>query len=86
MFGLTRATAKLAAGTRTLTLRFSAAEQKRFRQLLKQGQQARAVITVKATTRQGNQHLEAHRGSPRVSSRWRGLFSVWAWPRPWSGS
>ena len=51
---LTPATAKLAAGTRTLTLRFPAAEQKRFRKLLKPGQQARAVITVKATDKAGN--------------------------------
>jgi NHL repeat-containing protein len=53
-FGLTRATAKLAAGTRTLKLRCPAAEQKRFRKLLKPSQRARAVITVKATDRAGN--------------------------------
>ena len=54
VLGLTRATAKLAAGSRKLTLRFPAAEQKAFRQLLKPGQQARAVITVKATDKAGN--------------------------------
>jgi trimeric autotransporter adhesin len=54
VFALTRATAKLAAGKRTLTLRFPAAEQKRFRQLLKPGRQARAVITVKAKDTAGN--------------------------------
>jgi NHL repeat len=53
-FGLTRATAPIAGGTRTLTLRFPAGEQKRFRQLFKPGQQARAVITVKATDKAGN--------------------------------
>jgi hypothetical protein len=54
VFGLTRATAKLAAGKRTLTLRFPAAEQQRFRRLLKAGQQARAVITVRAKDTAGN--------------------------------
>ena len=54
VFVLTRASAKLATGTRTLTLRFRAAEQTRFRRLLKPGQQARAVITVKATDTAGN--------------------------------
>jgi sugar lactone lactonase YvrE len=54
VFVLTRATAKLAVGTRTLTLRFPAAEQKRFRRLLKPGQRARATITVKATDKAGN--------------------------------
>lgn len=52
--GLTRTTAKLAAGTRTLTLRLGAAERKVLRQLLKPGQQARAVITVKATDKYGS--------------------------------
>ena len=43
VFGLTRASAKLAAaGTRTLTLRLPATAQKRFRQLWKPGQQARS--------------------------------------------
>jgi streptogramin lyase len=51
---LSRATAKLAAGTRTLTLHCPAAEQKRFRKLLKPGRQARAVITVKAKDKAGN--------------------------------
>jgi hypothetical protein len=53
-FILSRAVAKLAAGTRTLTLHCPAAEQKRFRKLLKQGQHARAVITVKATDNAGH--------------------------------
>ena len=53
VLGLTRATAKLAAGTRTLILRFATAEQRAFRQLFKPGQQARAVITVKATDKAG---------------------------------
>ena len=52
VFGLTRATARLAAaGRRTLTLRLPVAEQKRFRRLFQPGQQtrdARAVIRVKA--------------------------------------
>ena len=51
---LARASAKLAAGTRTLTLHCSAAEQKRFRKLFKPGKQARAVITVKAKDKAGN--------------------------------
>ena len=51
---LSRASAKLAAGTRTLTLHCPAAEQKRFRKLLKPGRQARAVITVKAKDKAGN--------------------------------
>jgi sugar lactone lactonase YvrE len=54
VFGLTRASAKLAPGTRTLTLHCSAAERKRFRKLLKPGQHARAVITVKAKDKAGN--------------------------------
>jgi sugar lactone lactonase YvrE len=54
VFVLSRASAKLASGTRTLTLRCSAAEQKRFRKLLKPGQHARAVITVKAKDKAGN--------------------------------
>jgi len=54
VFGLTRATAKLAVGKRTLTLRFPAAEQQRFRRLLKPGRQARAVITVRAKDTAGN--------------------------------
>lgn len=54
VFGLTRARTNLApAGKRTLTLRFSAAQQKRFRRLLKPGQRARAVISVKATDKSG---------------------------------
>jgi alpha-tubulin suppressor-like RCC1 family protein len=53
-FGLARVTVPLAAGTRTLTLRFRAVEQRRFRQLLKPGQRARAVITVRATAKAGN--------------------------------
>jgi sugar lactone lactonase YvrE len=53
VFSLTRANTKLAAGTRTLTLHCSAAERKRFRRLLKPGQQARAVITVKAADKAG---------------------------------
>jgi hypothetical protein len=54
VFRLTRASAKLASSTRTLRLHCSAAEQKRFRKLLKPGQHARAVITVKATEKAGN--------------------------------
>jgi trimeric autotransporter adhesin len=54
VFGLSRATAKLAAGKRTLRLQCPAAEQKRFRKLFKRGQQARAVITVKAKDKAGN--------------------------------
>ena len=53
VFGLTRASARLAAGTRTLTLRFPAAAQKRFGLLLKPGQRARAVITVRAADKAG---------------------------------
>ena len=55
LFGLARATANLAAaGPRTLTLRFSPAAQKRFRLVLKPGQRARAVITVKAIDSAGH--------------------------------
>ena len=54
VFGLSRATAKLAAGKRTLVLHCPAAEQRRFRKLFKPGQRARAVITVKATDKAGN--------------------------------
>jgi sugar lactone lactonase YvrE len=54
VFGLTGATAKLASGKRTLTLHWPAAQQKRFRTLLKPGQQARAVIMVKAADEAGN--------------------------------
>ena len=53
VFGLSRATAKLAAGKRTLRLHCPAAEQKRFRKLFNQGQQARAVITVNAKDKAG---------------------------------
>jgi alpha-tubulin suppressor-like RCC1 family protein len=53
VFGLTRASANLAARRRTLTLRFPAAAQKRFRLLRKPSQHARAVITVKATDKAG---------------------------------
>jgi sugar lactone lactonase YvrE len=50
VFGLTPARASLAAaGAARLTLRFTAAAQKRFRQRLKRGQRAQATITVKAT-------------------------------------
>jgi hypothetical protein len=52
-FALTRATARLNDGMRTLTLRFPTAAQKRFRHLLKAGQRARATITVKATDKAG---------------------------------
>ncbi len=54
VFRLSRATAKLAAGKRTLRLQCSAAEQQRFRKLLENGQQARAVITVQAKDKAGN--------------------------------
>lgn len=54
VFGLLRATAKLAAGTRTLVLRCPAAQLTRFRKLLKPGQHARAVITVMAMDKAGN--------------------------------
>jgi trimeric autotransporter adhesin len=53
VLGLQRAAAKRAAGTRTLKLRFAVSEQKAFRQLLKPGQRAQAVITVKATDNAG---------------------------------
>jgi hypothetical protein len=53
VFRLTRATASLAPGKRTITLPFPAAEQKRFRQLLRGGQKARAAITVRATDKAG---------------------------------
>ncbi len=53
VFRLSRATAKLAAGKRTLRLHCPAVEQKRFRKLFKQGQQARAVITVNAKDKAG---------------------------------
>jgi hypothetical protein len=55
LFKLTPASApRSAACTRTLTLRLSAAEWTRFRQLLKPGQEARALITVRATDKAGN--------------------------------
>jgi sugar lactone lactonase YvrE len=54
VFELTPATAGLAAGSRTLTLRLPAGEQERFRQLLAPGQRAQAVITVTATDKAGN--------------------------------
>jgi len=54
VLALTRASAKLAAGTRTLRLHCPVAEQKRFRKLFKSGQQARAVITVRAKDKAGN--------------------------------
>ena len=53
VFALTRASAKLATGTRALRLHCPAAEQKRFRKLLKPGNEAQAVITVKATDKAG---------------------------------
>jgi sugar lactone lactonase YvrE len=53
VFGLTRANASRAAGQRTLALRCTTAQRNRFRKLLKPGQQARAVITVKATSTAG---------------------------------
>ena len=53
-FALTRATASVTAGMRTLTLRFPTAAQKRFRQLLKPGQRARVTVTVSATDKAGN--------------------------------
>ena len=61
VFGLTRATATLTTGTRTLTLHFPAAEQKRFRQLLKAGQRARAVITRESHRQGGAAPVDAHR-------------------------
>jgi trimeric autotransporter adhesin len=54
VFGLSRATAKLAAGKRTLVLHCPAAEQNRFRKLFKAGQHARALITVAAKDKAGN--------------------------------
>jgi hypothetical protein len=54
VFALARASAKLAAGTRKLILHCSAAERKRLRHLLKPGQRARAVISVKATDKAGS--------------------------------
>jgi sugar lactone lactonase YvrE len=53
-FGLTRANARLAAaGATKLTLRFAAAEQRRFGRLFRPGQQARAVVIVRATDAAG---------------------------------
>jgi sugar lactone lactonase YvrE len=53
LFVLTRTTLTLGSGTRTLTLRFSAVEQRRYRKALKSGQKSRATITVKCTTKAG---------------------------------
>ena len=54
VFDLTPATASLAAAcSRTLALRFAETEQTRFRTLLESGQQAQAVVTVKATDKGG---------------------------------
>ncbi len=54
VFSLTRVSMSLAAGTRTLTLRFTVAVQKRFRAALKAGQRARATIRVRVTDQQGH--------------------------------
>jgi len=55
VFRLGAARSKLGtAGSRTLTLRFPAAEQRRFRRLLKPGQRAQATITVRAVDRAGH--------------------------------
>jgi hypothetical protein len=54
VFRLTPASAKLAAGKRTLRLHCATTEQKRFRRLFKKGQEARAVVTVKAKDAAGN--------------------------------
>ena len=54
VFGLTRASASLAAaGSTKLTLRFSAVAQRQFRLFLKPGQRAQAKITVRATDTAG---------------------------------
>ena len=53
VFGLTRATASLAVGKRTLKLTLPAAAQNRLRQLFEPGQRAQAVITVRATASTG---------------------------------
>ena len=53
VFGLTRASAPLAAGTRSLTLRLPAAAQSRLTRLFEPTRQARAVITVKARDKAG---------------------------------
>ena len=53
-FGLARASAGPAAGTRTLTLRFPPSAQTRFRKLLRPGQKAQATISVTATDGAGN--------------------------------
>jgi sugar lactone lactonase YvrE len=54
VFGLTRASAGLAAGKRTLKLGCTSAQLKRFRKLFKPGRRAQAVITVKATDKTGH--------------------------------
>ena len=57
VFGLTRASANLAAaGSTKLTLRFSAVAQRQFRLFLKPGQRAQARITVRATDKAGRSH------------------------------
>jgi hypothetical protein len=53
VFRLTRTSAVLAAGKRTLALRCTTSQLKRFRKLLKPGHQARAVITVVAKNTAG---------------------------------
>jgi sugar lactone lactonase YvrE len=53
VFDLTPATAGLSSRQRTLTLKLPEAELERFSQLLKPGQQARALITVTATDKLG---------------------------------
>jgi sugar lactone lactonase YvrE len=53
VLGLTRASAGLSTGKRTLTLHCSDAQLKRFQQLFKPGQQARALVTVKARDKTG---------------------------------
>jgi ribosomal protein L34E len=49
---------RAAACSRTLTLILSTVDERRFRQLLKPGQEARAVITVRATDKIGNSDTE----------------------------
>lgn len=69
VFGLTRTTGNLrTAGSTRLTLRFSAAEQRRFGRLLKPGQRAQAKITVRATDAAGRTSTATRTVAVRSSS------------------
>ena len=69
VFGLTRASASLAAaGSTKLTLRFSAAAQRQFRLLLKPGQRAQAKIIVRATDKAGRSTVATRIVAVRSSS------------------